>query len=85
MIQMNRENIMMLATAVCLLGLIFLFKELNKTKEEMTGFRTFSEQLVQHMNTPILEEEEEALETEPAQKYEEKRRNKHIHHILTCE
>jgi len=73
MIQMNRENIMMLATAVCLLGLIFLFKELNKTKEEMTGFRTFSEQLVQHMNTPILEEEEEALETEPAQKNEEKK------------
>ncbi len=51
----------------------FLFKELNKTKEEMTGFRTFSEQLVQHMNTPILEEEEEALETEPAQKIEEKK------------
>jgi len=39
----------------------------------MTGFRTFSEQLVQHMNTPILEEEEEALETEPAQKIEEKK------------
>jgi len=59
MIQMTRENIMMIATAVCLVGIIFLFKELNKTKEEMNGFRTFSEQLVQHMNRPALEEEDD--------------------------
>jgi len=59
MIQMTRENIMMLATAVCLIGIIFMFKELNKTKEEMNGFRTFSEQLVQHMNSPEIEEEDE--------------------------
>jgi hypothetical protein len=59
MIQMNRENLMMLATAVCLIGIIFVFKELNKTKEEMNGFRTFSEQLVQHMNSPEIEEEDE--------------------------
>jgi len=36
-----------------------MFKELNKTKEEMNGFRTFSEQLVQHMNSPEIEEEDE--------------------------
>ena len=59
MIQMTRENIMMIATAVCLVGIIFIFKELNKTKEEMNGFRTFSEQLVQHMNSPEIEEEVE--------------------------
>jgi hypothetical protein len=59
MIQMTRENIMMIATTVCLVGIIFLFKELNKTKEEMNGFRTFSEQLVQHMNRPALEEEDD--------------------------
>jgi hypothetical protein len=56
---MNRENLMMLATVVCLIGIIFVFKELNKTKEEMNGFRTFSEQLVQHMNSPEIEEEDE--------------------------
>jgi F0F1-type ATP synthase membrane subunit a len=73
MIQMNRENIMMIATAVCLVGIIFIFKELNKTKEEMNGFRTFSEQLVQHMNTSALEESEED-ETEPnLEKIEEKK------------
>ena len=59
MIQMNRENIMMIATAVCLIGIIFVFKELNRTKEEMNGFRTFSEQLVQHMNSPEIMEEDE--------------------------
>lgn len=71
MIQMNRENLMMLATAVCLIGIIFVFKELNKTKEEMNGFRTFSEQLVQHMNSPeIMEEDEDETNLE---KIEEKK------------
>ncbi len=71
MIQMNRENLMMLATAVCLIGIIFVFKELNKTKEEMNGFRTFSEQVVQHMNTPeIMEEDEDETNLE---KIEEKK------------
>jgi hypothetical protein len=72
MIQMNRENLMMLATAVCLIGIIFVFKELNKTKEEMNGFRTFSEQLVQYMNSPEIEEEGDEIETN-LEKIEEKK------------
>jgi choline kinase len=59
---MNRENIMMIATAVCVVGLLFLFKELNKTREEMTGFKNFSENLVQQLNEPEQMEEEEPLE-----------------------
>ena len=63
MIQMNRENIMMIATAGCVVGLLFLFKELNKTREEMTGFKNFSENLVQQLNEPEqMEEEEQPLE-----------------------
>ena len=63
MIQMNRENIMMIATAVCVVGLLFLFKELNKTREEMNGFKNFSENLVQQLNEPEqMEEEEHPLE-----------------------
>jgi hypothetical protein len=62
MIQMNRENIMMIATAVCVVGLLFLFKELNKTREEMNGFKNFSENLVQQLNEPEQMEEEEPLE-----------------------
>jgi len=60
----------MIATAVCLVGIIFIFKELNKTKEEMNGFRTFSEQLVQHMNSPGIEEDEDETNLE---KIEEKK------------
>jgi hypothetical protein len=71
MIQMNRDNIMMIATAVCLVGIIFLFKELNKTKDEMNGFRTFSEQLVQHLNAPPVEEEDEETEEKIEEKKEE--------------
>ena len=67
---MNRENLMMLATAVCLIGIIFVFKELNRTKEEMNGFRTFSEQLVQHMNSPEIMEDEDETNLE---KIEEKK------------
>jgi choline kinase len=60
---MNRENIMMIATAVCVVGLLFLFKELNKTREEMTGFKNFSDNLVQQLNEPEqMEEEEQPLE-----------------------
>jgi hypothetical protein len=74
---MNRENLMMLATVVCLLGIIFVFKELNKAKEEINSFRTFSEQVTQYINTPILEEEEEKKEEEESapklEKIEEKK------------
>ena len=35
MIPVNRDTLMMIATIVCAVGIIFLFKELNKTKEEM--------------------------------------------------
>jgi hypothetical protein len=71
MIQMNRDNIMMIATAVCLVGIIFLFKELNKTKDEMNGFRTFSEQLVQHLNAPPVDEEDDETEEKIEEKKEE--------------
>ena len=67
---MNRENLMMIATAVCLLGVIFLFKELNKTKEEINEFRAFSEQLVQKLDAPELEPGPEPMEKE---KIEEKK------------
>jgi len=43
---------MMIATIVCALGIIFLFKELNKTKEEVNSFKTFSAQVVKHLNAP---------------------------------
>jgi len=58
---------MMIATIVCALGIIFLFKELNKTKEEVNSFKTFSAQVVKHLNAP-----EPTPEPEPEPKKEEK-------------
>jgi hypothetical protein len=35
MMQMDRETLMMIATIVCIVGVMFLFKEMNKTKTEV--------------------------------------------------
>jgi hypothetical protein len=67
MIPVNRDTLMMIATIVCALGIIFLFKELNKTKEEVNSFKTFSAQVVKHLNAP-----EPTPEPEPEPKKEEK-------------
>ena len=49
---MNRETILTVATVICVLGVLFLFKELNKTKEEMNNFKSFSAQVVKHLSPP---------------------------------
>ena len=49
---MNRETILTVATVICVLGVLFLFKELNKTKEEMNNFKNFSTQVVKHLSSP---------------------------------
>jgi hypothetical protein len=63
MIPVNRDTLMMVATIVCAVGIIFLFKELNKTKEDMNNFKMFSAQVVKRL-TPAPEPEPEP-EPEP--------------------
>ena len=67
MIPVNRDTLMMIATIVCAVGIIFLFKELNKTKEEMNSFKNFSTQVVKHLSAP-----EPAPTPEPEKKEEPK-------------
>jgi|TARA_B110000977_G_scaffold192261_1_gene265501 hypothetical protein len=50
MIPLNHENIMMFATVVCVVGVIFLLRELNKTKEELYELRDFSEDVMDKLN-----------------------------------
>ena len=50
MIPFNHENVMMIATAVCVIGVIFLLRELNKTKEELYELREFSEDVMERLN-----------------------------------
>lgn len=59
---MNRETLMMFGIVVCVAGIIFLFRETNKTKDE---FRMFSDQVVQAMNSRMIESNtEQETETE---------------------
>jgi hypothetical protein len=50
MIPFNHENITMIATAICIIGVIFLLRELNKTKEELYELREFSEDVMEKLN-----------------------------------
>jgi hypothetical protein len=52
MIPINRETLMTIATIVCAIGIIYLFKELSKAKEEMVSFKTFSAQVVKKLSAP---------------------------------
>jgi hypothetical protein len=52
MIPINRETIVIVATIICAAGILFLFRELNKTREEMNHFKDFSEQVTKHLSAP---------------------------------
>ena len=71
MIPVNRDTLMMIATIVCAIGIIFLFKELNKTKEEMNSFKNFSAQVVKHLSAPEPTPEPETKEEPKEEKSEE--------------
>lgn len=51
MIPLNHENVMMIATAVCVVGVIFLLRELHKTREELYELRDFSEDVMEKLNS----------------------------------
>ena len=64
MIPVNRDTLMMIATLVCVAGMIFLFKEMNKTKKDIDNFKNFSEQVVKHLAPPPPKEVEPEPETD---------------------
>ena len=73
MIPVNRETLMMIGTVVCILGLVFLFKELNKTKQDIDNFKNFSAQVVRHLSPPEppVEKETEKKEEPEEENVEE--------------
>jgi len=52
MISMDRETLMMIATIVAIAGVIFLFKEMNKAKQDVESLKNFSAHLIQRLNAP---------------------------------
>jgi predicted tellurium resistance membrane protein TerC len=61
---MDRETLMMIATIVAIAGVIFLFKEMNKAKQDVENLKNFSAHLVQHISAPVGHTLESEPETE---------------------
>ena len=67
---MERENILMIATIVCIVGVLFLLKEMNKAKNDVEKLKEFSAHLIHQVTTttpeptPTKREEIEEVETE---------------------
>jgi len=59
MIPLNKDTLMMIATIVCAAGIVMLFRELNRTKEEMNTLRDVSTQVIKKLNAPTPEPEPE--------------------------
>ena len=49
---MDRETLMMIATIVAIAGVIFLFKEMNKAKQDVESLKNFSAHLVHRLSGP---------------------------------
>jgi len=62
----------MIATIVAVAAVIFLFREVNKTKTEVENFRNFSAQLIHQLSAPPMDEEDEPMQAQqqPVQKAE---------------
>ena len=50
MIAFTHENVVMIATAISIIGVISLLRELNKTREELYELRQFSEDVMERLN-----------------------------------
>ena len=71
---MDRETLMMIATIVAIAGVIFLFKEMNKQKQDLEGLKNFSGTLIQKMRVPepqMVTEDEPKVECEVAEEKKE--------------
>ena len=59
---MDRETLGMIAPIVAIAGVIFLFKEMNKAKQDVENLKNFSAHLVQRLSVPEPAKEPEVVE-----------------------
>ncbi len=52
MISMDRETLMMVGTIVAILGVIFLFRQRNKAKQDVEDLKGVSTHLIQRLTAP---------------------------------
>lgn len=74
--QMDRETLTLVATIVAIVGVIFLFREMNKAKADVENLKNFSAHLIHRLNTqeptPRETNDEDEAEPEAARIAEEK-------------
>jgi hypothetical protein len=65
MIPMERDTLVLIAAIVAIAGVIFLFREMNKAKQDVENLKNFSAHLVQRLGTTdmAIEDEDEDEET----------------------
>ena len=68
---MDRETLMLIATIVAIAGVIFLFKEMNKAKQDVENLKNFSAHLVQRLSAPEPEPKPDVKPEEIAEEKEE--------------
>ena len=68
---MDRDTLTMIATIVAVAGVIFLFREMNKAKQDVENLKNFSAQVVQRLSAP---EPVPVSEPEPEVEVEEKKK-----------
>ena len=58
---MDRDTLTLVATVVAIVGVIFLFREMNRAKQEVESLKSFSTHVMHRLNTPIriIEQEPE--------------------------
>ncbi len=68
MIPIDREILTTIAAIACIAGVIFLFRELNKAKQDVHELKVFSSHVARHLSQPARVQKEE----EPPEEAEEK-------------
>jgi len=71
MIPIDREILTTIAALACIAGLVFLFRELNKAKQEVDELKVFSAHVARHLSQPTARVRAEK-EEEPPEEAEEK-------------
>lgn len=70
---MDRETLTLVATIIAIVGVIFLFREMNKAKADVENLKNFSAHLIQRLSAPppaAAASASPALEREPKPEHE---------------
>ena len=69
MFSLDRETMMLIALAMCVLGSLYLYSELKSTRNDVSEMKTFSSQMANHLNS--LSYYDEGMSEEDDEDYEE--------------